>query len=44
MTVTLSIEYGAILMKMHVVYDSEFDGNEYCDKSENTGEYISAEE
>ena len=27
-----------------VVYDSEIDGDEYCDESENSGEYISAEE
>ena len=27
-----------------VVYDSEFDGDEYCDELENSGEYISAEE
>ena len=27
-----------------VSYDSEFDGDEYCDESENFGEYISADE
>ena len=27
-----------------VIYHSEFDGDEYCDESENSGEYISAEE